>query len=277
VLSELGKRLRRLMVEPREDRSELPEVADIRSALAQFPSSTDCEAPDVTEQPVFLLATGWRTGSTLMQRILMTDPRLLLWGEPLGRMALIPRVTEAVCALCQEWPKPDHWIDHHEGELPTSWVANLFPPLSDLRCGLRQWLNHWLGAPARERGFQRWGLKEVRLAAADAYVLRWLFPGARFVILVRHPCDAYRSAIRSFPQLRLWYRWPDRAVDSIEAYARHWNRLARSWLDLPEDFGHTVLKYEDVVQGEVDFRAMERLLGLKLEESKRQRPRALAP
>lgn len=240
-----------------------PDVGTVLAALDVLDPSGSPEDYN-EEQPIFLLATGWRTGSTLLQRILVTDPQLLLWGEPLGRLALIPRLTESLCAVSKGWPPAEYWVGEGSGELTTSWIANLFPPASDLRAALREWMTRWLGVPARARGYLRWGLKEVRLGAAEACLLRWLFPRAKFVVLLRHPCDACRSA----RHVKLWYRWPDWPINCAAAFARHWNRLASSWLEVPEDFGHVVIKYEDLVSGRFDYRLLAETLELKIDEEK---------
>jgi hypothetical protein len=238
-----------------------PDVGTILAALEVLAPSEHLDDLD-QDDPIFLLATGWRTGSTLLQRILLTDPQLLLWGEPLGRLALIPKLTESLCAISEAWPPAEYWIGEETDELTTSWTANLFPPASDVRAALRDWFIRWLAMPARERGFHRWGIKEVRLGAAEACLLRWLFPRAKFLVLLRHPCDAYMSSAGA----RLWYRWPDWPIDSAVAFARHWNRLALSWLEVPEDFGHVVVKYEDLCSGRIDFRLLEQTLELKINE-----------
>lgn len=248
--------------------AKFPCVSQVRAALDRLGAYEREAGEGDDEQPIFVLANGWRTGSTLLQRILVTDPSLLVWGEPLGRMALIPRMTEALCAFAEDWPPEDYWINGECEGFSRSWIANLFPPPEDLRAGLRQWMLHWLARPARERGFKRWGLKEVRLSAADAVVLRWLFPQARFVVLLRDPVDAYRSARRVIGEVGLWYRWPDHRVDSAQRYGQHWNRLAMSWGELSEDFGHIAMRYEDLAAGKVDFRALERRLDLSLDEQR---------
>lgn len=198
------------------------------------------------EQPIFVLGNGWRTGSTLVQRTFVTDPRLLLWGEPLGRMGLISRVTDGLlCASPGDWPFDWHWYKPEAGvDLTTEWIANLFPPGDRLRASLRAWLASWLAAPATGAGFARWGIKEVRLDAADAIVLSQLFPRARFVIVVRDPVDAYRSC-KDWGAM--WYRWPDVPIQTATDFARHWNRLALSWLDLPPGFPSVTVRYEDLL------------------------------
>src|SRR5215470_16856110 len=58
-----------------------PSVAKLTDSIASLESSgmgTSLEGE--SESPIFLLSIGWRSGSTLLQRDLVTDPRLLLWG-----------------------------------------------------------------------------------------------------------------------------------------------------------------------------------------------------
>lgn len=259
----------------RAPRPSAPTVAEMQRALAAFervagpsPGSED-DAEDEgdadDDRPVFLLAVSWRTGSTLLQRVLMTDPALLVWGEPWGRMAVLPRLAEAVVALREDWPPSKYMITEVEADpTQTFLAADLYPPGQDFRAGLRDMLGRWLAVPARERGYSRWGFKEVRLGAAEACLLRWLYPRARFLALLRNPLAAYRSC----KNWNLWYRWPDYPVSSAAAFGRHWNRLAMSWKDLPADFPVRVVKYEDVAAGSYDFRAMEAELGLRLDEAK---------
>lgn len=244
----------------RAPRFPTPDVRTVLTALEAV-GLPDSPSDHDSERPVFLLSTGWRTGSTLLQRILVTDSRLLLWGEPLGRLALVPRLTESLCAISADWPPSDYWIGERPEEMTSSWIANLYPTVGDMRAALQDWMVRWLAVPARARGRRRWGLKEVRFSAAEACVLRWLFPGAVFLVLVRHPLDAYRSAMHS----KLWYRWPDWPIDCAAAFARHWNRLALSWLQVPEDFGQLTIKYEDLAFGRVDFESLEKAMGLKLD------------
>jgi hypothetical protein len=200
--------------------------------------------------PVFVLGTGWRTGSTLLQRVLMTDRRLMLWGEPLGRLALLTRLSEAVCGMQPGWPPHEYWIERRPpGDLTTSWIANLFPPADDFRASLRALFERWLGEPARARGYARWGFKEVRLGAAEGTMLRWLYPSAQFVVSSRHPIGAYRSVKGSARDWSLYARWPDRRVDCVVSFARHWDSLASSWDHAPPGLTPFVVRYEELTGG----------------------------
>lgn len=248
-------------------RPPYPAPDDVAAALAVIdPSDPD---PDDPEEPIFILATGWRTGSALLQRVLATDPSLFVWGEPFGRIALLPRLAAAVCACDSEWPAkgifcPGAGPDHHS---PAEWLTNLFPPGKDFRTALRQFLLTWCAEPARRTGHKWWGIKEVRFGAAEAVLLRWVFPRAKFVVLTRHPFAAYRSASRANPPGRPWgmfARWPDYPVTGAAPFARHWDTLATSWAG--STLPHTLLKYEDVIAGTFDFRKLEATLGLTLDE-----------
>ncbi|NNE42721.1 MAG: sulfotransferase [Gemmatimonadetes bacterium] len=239
-------------------------VTAVREALRHAERLSGGADYNEASAPVFLLAVSWRTGSTLLQRVLMTDPSLFIWGEPWGRMSLFPRLADAVCAIDAEWPREKHLVTNLEADPTKDFVAaNLFPPGTDFRAALRDFLVRWFEPAAAERGFTRWGFKEVRLGAAEALVLRWLFPHAKFVVLLRHPYDAYRSC----KDWTLYDRWPDRVVNSAASFARHWNRLALSWQEVREDLDPVVLKYEDLVADGFDFRGLESRLGLKLDES----------
>lgn len=247
----------------------IPSVRQFAEAIAELPTSA-VDNPDLEnemESPIFVLATGWRSGSTLLQRILVTDPELLLWGEPLGEITPIPEIAKMISRM-SNYPELKNLCarDHLSSSvMVTSWIGALYPPVDDFRLGLRKLFDRWLGGPARQRGFQRWGFKEVRLGATEASLLHWLYPHAKFVILSRHPYDCYQS-LSDAGWHHVYFRRPDVRVDSAAGFARHWNRVARSWSELPAAFPAFHLKYEDLVSGRVDFRRLESWLGLRIRE-----------
>jgi hypothetical protein len=249
----------------------LPSVEQLSKSIAVLGAraSHAVNAEQEAEAPIFLLSTGWRAGSTLLQRVLVTDPRLLLWGEPLGEMTIVSRIAEMISPSISErnlqlWKDQ---LDPSSPELSTSWVANLYPPGNDFRSGLQGLFDRWLREPARERGYARWGLKDVRLGATDAALLHWLYPNAKFVIITRHPYDSFRShADAGWGQV--YDRYPDRLIDSAAGFGSHWNRLAISWSQLPAGFPAVHIKYEDLIAGKVNFRELESWLGIQIKENK---------
>ena len=249
---------------------EFPSVAQITKSIAAL---STLEAPSATEPgseaPIFLFSTGMRTGSTLLQRILITDSHLLLWGEPMGEMDIAGRIAQMVTD-CMNPAFMDSWkrqpaLDSRQ--LVKSWTALLHPSTDNFRLGLRNFFDTWLACPARRSGFTRWGFKEVRLDAAAAVFLHWLYPNAKFLLLTRHPFDCYRSFADAGWKIPNFVRYPDSRVDSAASLAREWNRIAMSWSELPADFPSRLIKYEDLTSGSFDFRGLESWLGLKLNES----------
>jgi hypothetical protein len=245
----------------------LQDVEQLAKSIAVLQAGASVDAEEKPEAPIFLLSTGWRAGSTLLQRVLVTDPRLLLWGEPLGEMTIVSKLAETMSQFIsprnlQLWKDQE---DPTSAPLSTSWVANLYPSSNDLRLALRSLFETWLGEPSRQRGFSRWGFKEVRLGAAEASFLHWLYPNAKFVLISRHPFDCYRSLADSHWD-QVYYRHPDAPVDSAASFARHWNRLAVSWSDLPPGFPSFHIRYEDLVSGKVDFRRLESWLDIEINE-----------
>jgi len=256
---------------PRREHVTFPNVEDVGVSIAALHTCVlnATQGKIDADTPIFLLSTGWRTGSTLLQRILVTDPQLLLWGEPLGEMTVVSRITEMVShslsprdlKLWRTQPRLDNLTSSW---LATSWIGTLSPPGDDFRLALRSIFDQWLGEPARRLGFARWGLKEVRLGAAEASLLYWLYPNAKFVMLSRHPYDCYVSLSDAN-----WHplHYNDLRVDSAAGFARHWNRLAVSWSELPKGFPSCHIKYEDLISGKFDFRKLESWLGIELREN----------
>jgi len=247
----------------------LPSITQIRESIAAIDaSSPDTGNDEVDSQaPIFILASGWRTGSTLLQRILVTDPDVLLWGEPLGDLGLMSSITTilAQSPTFRKLHKCTISGTPSSSSLAVSWIANLCPPGQDFRSALRMIVDRWLCVPSLERGFARWGFKEVRLGAPAATVLHWLYPRAKFLLLTRHPYDCYRSLADSGWD-QVYHQRPHARVDSAAEFASHWNRLVVSWSDLGPGFPCVRIRYEDLVSGRTDFRALEDWLGIKLNE-----------
>ena len=54
----------------------------ILSGIERLASLIPDDGDDVDE-PVFLFSAGWRSGSTLLQRLIMSDASIFVWGEPM--------------------------------------------------------------------------------------------------------------------------------------------------------------------------------------------------
>jgi hypothetical protein len=254
----------------REHAKALASRPSVVSGVAELDRLAPASPANDPESPIFLLSAGWRSGSTLLQRLIMSDPRALVWGEPFDECGVIQAMAGTVKAFRGGWPPADYYLDHHRdakpGGLADDWVANLFPAAADLRRGHRAFLEATFAEPARRAGFARWGIKEVRLTAGHAHYLAWLYPNARFLFLYRNPLDAYTSYCRYG---RNWYvTWPDRPVFTPDAFGTHWRELTAGFLAAERTLGAVMVRYEDLVAADEALLAgIGKHLGLSLDRS----------
>jgi hypothetical protein len=220
-----------------------------------------------TEQasPVFILSAGWRSGSTMMQRLIMSRQSILVWGEPYSHARIISHLADGISAITETWPDENWFIDQYDlKEISSTFVANMYPPVQDMQQACLAYMKTLLKEPARKRGFQRWGLKDVRLTIEDAHFIKWLFPNAKFVFLCRNPYNAYKS----YRTDRSWYReWPNSPAFTATQFGQHWNSLATGFYEGAEQVGGIFLRYEDVLDGTADISSIETYLDLKIDAS----------
>jgi len=220
---------------------------------------------DSEESPIFLLASGFRCGSTLLQRMLFKQ--CWLWGEPYGRTGLIDHLIAPFLQFGDIWP-PDDFIEDHprfQTDLESTWTANLYPAPDCLLKAAQLYLEGLLKVSAHAKGFDHWGLKEVRFTADHALFLRWLYPRARLIFLYRNPYHAYRS-YRKYPNA--WYlRHPDHLIDTPEKFARHWLATTSSFIEEAQALKARLVCYEDLVKADYDWPALESYLGFSVDRA----------
>lgn len=214
--------------------------------------------------PVFVLASSWRAGSTLVQRTITGGGDVLVWGESYARSAYVRRLSESLLPITDEFP-PDDFIrsDLRPKALAAAWVANLYPPLEHLVSAHRAFFEELYWTGARDAGYGRWGLKSVHLDGEHARYLHTLFPEGGFVILVRNPFDAYRSYRRWLE----WYdRYPERPVFTVTRFGRMWRERTRSLLEVCRQIGGLVVRYEELVTSDKEavLRRLSEHLGTRI-------------
>jgi ABC-type multidrug transport system fused ATPase/permease subunit len=247
----------------------LRNVPQLDTAIAAVKDRLDPELPGPDDEPLFVFSAGWRSGSTLLQRLIVSADTYFLWGEPYHQCDLVRRLAESLLPFGNGWPPPEYLHgtdatkDYRGEKLSAEWIANLYPSVSTLVDAHRQALRTYLAPPA-ERPDIGWGMKEVRLAGEYGLYLRLLFPRARFIFLVRDP----RSAYRSYRERPTWFeRWPRSQVRTPYAFGQLWRRLADSFLEYREPLDATLVRYEELVEGSEAIERLEQVLGAPVDRS----------
>lgn len=246
--------------------------ARMRDALARVsPQARTCEA-----QPIFLLSAGWRSGSTLLQRMIMQgNESVLIWGEPFDHSNIHDGMMGQFRAFTGEWPLERFFLSHRkERNLADEWVANLYPDVDYLLNAHRKYFDSLFGEPARALGRSNWGIKEVRLTIDHARYFRALYPKCKILFLCRNPRDAYLS----YRNLDAgWFRsWPDVLVNTPYAFGRHWAATARGFIDGCRTVDGLLVRYEDL-DNPAHVARIEKYLGWPVSRSSSLERRNIGP
>lgn len=197
-----------------------------------------------------------------------SDGTTLVWGEPFGDRLPISRLAATLSEFREGDGHLKYAIGDFEGELSQDWIANLNPGLNDLRAAHLTFFERLFAIPAAKRGFERWGVKWVRLSANDAWYLKWLYPDCRIVFLIRHPLDAYRS----YRGKRWFTVRPHYVVNGIVRFLTHWRYLAESFAKEHENLRAFVVRYEDLVQDQDVLCRLSDHLDIRMDETLLKRP-----
>lgn len=215
--------------------------------------------------PIFVFSAGWRSGSTFLQRWVMTNECVLLWGEPYCHNGVIQSLSGQLKAFTESWPWDEFFAHSHDRteDLSQEWIANLYPPLKDFMEAHVGYLETLFMRPALAYGKSRWGLKEVRLGIDHALYLRWLFPDAKFIFLVRDPYEAYGS----YRRWRCWYRtWPHEPVFTATRFGALWKELTSDFVTNHDKVGGLLVQYEEL-RTPATRPLLENYLGLSLADA----------
>ena len=248
---------------PRRARAKLKQYRRRERLLAVGLTSIHERWPELqsrsTEEPIFILSAGWRSGSTMLQRLLMAGGHHMIWGEPYSHARMIDAIAEPIRCFTENWPH-DTWFASGASaeDLSRRWVANLYPPMESLLRGHLDLFQRLFAEPAQRLGARGWGIKDVRLTTDHAVYLRWLFPRARFIFLYRNPYAAYRS----YRPYRRWYvSWPDRPVFTPWAFGKYWKAMTDDFTAGYGKVGGMLVRYEDLVSEHPPLDALSQYVG----------------
>jgi hypothetical protein len=216
--------------------NEGPNPMAIARPVAEFTGNGPVDAE--MHLPIVLFASGWRTGSTLLQRLLCSHRDIHIWGENRGMCEVLHRVYRDILAHRETVARAEQDFRVRGAD---AWIANLSPRSDRFLCAVKAMLDEYLAYPVIEMGKSQWGFKEVRHGLDTADFLRLIYPDARFLLLTRHPRDCLASARAT---QRTW-KLLDR-VGGPSGFLEHWARTANSFLRARDDEGALLVRFEDL-------------------------------
>lgn len=219
--------------------------------------------------PIFVLASGQRCGSTLLQRFLCSHPQVMIWGEHDGVLK----------DMFSRFDRLDEWetMFHHMYQIflergVNNFIPNMNPTKEYLHRAQEQLLRNLFEEPAQAINRPIWGFKEVLYDASMALDLRRLFPQAKVIHLSRNIFECLISLIHEerigmlqpyLPSKEVWNR------ERTKAFIRYWTSINRSFIEMPglDETWLFSLKYEELVYDTAE--TTERLidwLGLEVDQ-----------
>lgn len=235
-------------------------LADDIAALAERYPMPD---PKEDTRPIFILSVGWRSGSTALQRLLLSSKEAIVWGEPYEAEGLVQGLAGALRAVAHTPEKKNSFkaqLDPVE-DLAMQWVPTFGPPFGDLIEGHRALFSTLFGSRPEYAG-KRWGIKTVRLEPDYACYFRLLYPSCVPLFLIRDPYEA----VASFHGSRFLKRVPSDYVATIDAFARHWVFCARRLDPVVEATGGLLVRHEEFASP-TTITAVSQATGLQLSSS----------
>ncbi len=140
-----------------------------------------------------------------------------------------------------------------------TFMPNAIADIGALDDAFRKHVAALFPVPQRRGVGSRWGFKETRYGIDIAFFLEKLFPGARFIHLVRHAANCL-SSMRRLEADGMWQReWTDQAIGN-------WLSINRGFLDSSDQLRHYLLvRYEDLEGSEKEFQVdrIERFIGVQ--------------
>ena len=106
-------------------------VLSVPQAIEAIQGRWNPSADSSRETPIFIFASGWRAGSTLLQRLVVSGGDALIWGEPWAFCDHVRTLARTLRPLREQDPPEEFFFDHIQDHSRTrwqeEWIANLYP------------------------------------------------------------------------------------------------------------------------------------------------------
>ncbi len=166
------------------------------------------------DNPVFIVGTCHRTGSTLLQRLVSTIPDCFIWGESHGAATTMLESRATLLDWSARHSGARHEIQQH-GSL--AFAANASPDEQRIDHAYRHFFRRLWRRDIDGRVVTYWGYKEVRHTATHVQQLLDLFPRSRVLALNRQLDQVVESLLRW--EINGAVEWqPQWTMDALESW-----------------------------------------------------------
>ena len=148
--------------------------------------------------PVFITAPTARNGITLLQRLLNSSRKIIVYGESLDFMATLPKLVHTTVRVNTDLSVEfAHARKQFLEQTTEGWTSNLWPdpaPLMMIALEAFYKAAKSYQQSSEQYGYQRWGIKNPLNEPQMIERIRILMPKAKFIFIYRHPFDVIKSA-----------------------------------------------------------------------------------
>jgi len=206
--------------------------------------------------PIFILSTSPRTGSTWLQRVLTSTGDILIWGEN----------TTLTFPYGDHWT-PDidvkdnndlHFFKKHRANMR---MASISPFFTDVFNAQKVFLESLYSDTAKKEGFDRWGVKETYWTDITLKFINWAWPDAKILFLTRRFTEAFSSNLKTSGWHNKYQTCCRR--NDVRSFCENWIRQVKMIVDYTKQPSNAkLLMYEDLVDNRTLLSSVCKELGL---------------
>jgi len=228
-----------------------PVAQSIRQVLSALDQHTTSKFSHSNEEPTFILSVGYGTDTNYFLNCI--DPDAHIWRGSHDRIGVLDNLAQTIRGVTNDWPPKSE--DN----------PNSTPDVNSLCRATESYINALFRSSKPQSETDSWGFTTHNANSDHAFLLRWLYPKAKMVILVRNPHDAFRAYLQS-GELQ-YASWPSSPINSVETFAAHWNSLAYSLYVAADELKAKIIRYEDIVRADYDWSPIEVFLECDIKRS----------
>ena len=193
--------------------------------------------------PLLVTSPTIRSGTTLLQRLLCSSPRALIYGEMCGqdlRMTLNLYSSRTLILTGNKEYYQRTMRQVLEGQV-NDWILDLTPDVEEYLAAVGRSSFSWLGFCrdyAHKMGRPAWGIKLPGMTPALMQLIRQLLPASRLLYIHRDVVDCLKSAKAAAAV---------RSLEEVKAFCQSWVESLRYIRGLGADARLLVVSFADLL------------------------------